>query len=148
MTVPPEEPEDEVEDDDPEVDEAGTFTPRQLDRTVLALPLIRQLDEERKSIEKGEQAEPKPHAVVIELNLEHPEPRVDTREEARRMIKEAIQTAGLHKDAQEIRDRKSRRSEQYLFARLEGEVIRQLVRLNEPERPIFRIWPDFPIRRL
>ena len=44
---------------------------------------------------------------------------------------------------------KPRVSEQYVFARLEADVLRAVVRLNEEhQRPIFRIWPDFPINRL
>ncbi len=68
-----------MEDDDPATGAAGTFTPEQLDRTVLALPLIRQLEEERERLESGAQTQPRAHPIVIEINLDHREPRPETR---------------------------------------------------------------------
>jgi hypothetical protein len=133
---------------DPEAAEAGVFTPATLDRTVLTLPLREQLDEEQQRILSGEQREIAVRPVVIEINLEHPQPREETQELVRAMIDDAIAVAGRDKIAQGVNADKSKRSDQYVFARLEGDVIRELVRANEEkELPIFHIWPDWPIKR-
>ncbi|MGZ9247835.1 MAG: hypothetical protein ACXW61_18765 [Gemmatirosa sp.] len=124
-----------MQDDDPEANEAGTFTPESLDRTVLALPLLRAMEQHADAL----------HPVVVEVNLDFPASRADTRALAKALIEDAIARAGS--GATNVI--KPRNSEQYVFARLEAEVIREVVRLNEArERPIFRIWPDFPINRL
>jgi hypothetical protein len=116
------------------------FNPEQLDRTVLAIPLIRTLDEE------DEAGVGKPHALVIELNLEHPQPREQTRNRAIKIIDDAIKAEQGDHAEQFINHAKSDRSQQYLFARLRGSVIRRIVKQNEKaKRPIFRIWPDFEI---
>jgi len=124
-----------VEDDDPETTEAGTFTPESLDRTVLALPLLRAL--------KADPA--RSHPVVVEVNLDFPKSRRVTRELAKKLIRTAMD--GMASPGENVI--KPHGSEQYVFARLEADVIRAVVRLNEQaKRPIFRIWPDFPIKRL
>lgn len=138
---------DDLEDDEPE-DEPGRFTPKQLDRTVLALPLLTELNAERKQLAEGKLKEPRKHPVVVELNLEHPQSRDKTRDAAVGLIRNAIEDAADDKSVAPVNEAKSRRSEQYLFARLEGDVIRRVVQLNEDGRPIFRIWPDFEIGRL
>jgi serine protease AprX len=69
-------------------------------------------------------------------------------QEAVGLVERAIEERGRDKTGQGINKAKSDRSQQYLFARLEGDVIRDVVERNEPKRPIFRIWPDFEIRPL
>jgi serine protease AprX len=133
------------------------FDPQQLDKTVIALPLLAKLEKER--AEGGEQV----WAIVIDINLEHGGGRTTAMEDARKLIEDALKPrAGEPSDddgtsfarepsgdGQGIHERKSARSQQYLFARLKGDVIREVVRRNDKlGRPIFRIWPDFPIRPL
>jgi serine protease AprX len=124
---------------DPKSPKPWKFTPRQLDKTVLAIPLIDKLE--------GAGERDKFH-VVIETNLEYSKETGAAIEEARRLIAEAIEEVGHDKEGQEVDHEKSRRSEQYLFAYLERDVIRAVVARNEPARPIFRVWPDFPIAPL
>jgi hypothetical protein len=156
--MPPSEP-------DQPADSRRAFDPQELDKTVIALPLLAKLEEERHGL-----APPKVWSIVIDINLEHPSGRETAMAETRRLVEEALvqrrraeeteealeeqrrraEGAGAYSDGRQgIQKEKSRLSQQYLFARLDGDAIRQIVRRNEElQRPIFRIWPDFPIRRL
>jgi hypothetical protein len=138
----------ELPGSDPESVRPEGFTPEQLDRTVLAIPLIKDLRAERETLQGDADLEPKKWDVVLDINLEFSTGRDDARRAARELVEKAIEGSGRDKDAQGISDAKSGTS-QYLFATLEGEVIRSVVDSNEEEgRPIFRIWPDFEIHRL
>jgi subtilisin family serine protease len=126
------------------------FTPESLDKTVIAIPLLARLKEESEQATRaGKDYVPKPWAVVIDVNLEHPGGREAAMAAARKLIEDAIQSAGEDPGGQSIHEAKSRLSHQYLFARLKGDVIKEIVRRNDClGRPIFRIWPDFEIRPL
>jgi hypothetical protein len=128
---------DEDEDNaDPTTRERWNFVPRQLDRTVIAIPLLDRLEEE----DHGER-EPEPHAIVMELNLEHSESRAETRRLAERIVDETIERSDEREDWQQ-----REHTDQYLFASLWGPTIRAIVAFNEKvDRPIYRIWPDFQI---
>ena len=116
---------------DPTTTKRWEFNPEQLDRTVLAIPLLNAINTEK---------EPKPHAVMMEINLEHPKPRAETLKLAEDIVNDAI---GDDQDEQAL---KPARSRQYLYARLLGDTIREIVDRNEAaDRPIYRIWPDFEI---
>lgn len=135
------------------------FTPKQLDKTVVAIPLLEDLEEEKVKLGTDPHATPKLWKVVIDVNLEYGDGRAEARAAAAKLIKAAVASHGRNKD-QGVNERKSERSPQYLFAALEGDVIREVVRRNDRprgrrkaavntvERAIFRIWPDFPIGRL
>ena len=125
--------------------ESREFTPEQLDRTVLAVPLIKTLRDERRKLEADPDLEPAKFPIVADINLEYAKDRRQTREEAEKLIEAAIAECGRDKERQGVHRAKTDRSEQYIFARLEGNVIRCVVDSNEPDRPIFRIWPDFEI---
>ena len=135
------------------------FTPENLDRTTIAIPLLRELEQEKANPSQP----PKLHPVIIDLNLEFP----GGREEARLWVSEAaakiIQSIGVNKDPDEhgINAERSRLTAQYIFANLEGEVIRALVALDVQQnarreakdtvsspRAIYHLWPDFEIRAL
>jgi serine protease AprX len=113
------------------------FTPKVLDKTVISIPLLEQLDDPKKG---------PLHDVVIDLNLDYKAGRHAAAEEARRLIEQAKAEVGTDK-SQGINEDKSELSDQYVFATLEADVIRQAVRENK-DRAIFRIWPDFPINPL
>ena len=133
---------------DPESDRPEGFTPEQLDRTVLAIPLINDLRDEREKLRADPDLAPRKWDVVLDLNLEFATNREQAREAAREIIEQSIAEHGEDKETQGVGEAKSATS-QYVFAALEGEVIRDVVDRNEAVgRPIFRIWPDFEIRRL
>lgn len=145
------------------------FNPETLDRTVIAIPLLRDLAKE----ERGEKAR-EIHAVIIDLNLRFPGGRNSARKYVLEKIEQVLKSLGDKRDPkEEIRD-KSGRSEdapadesisvqQYLFARLGGAAIRKLVdedgrkddKLKKKflggahfARAIYHLWPDFKVRRL
>jgi serine protease AprX len=133
------------------------FTPQVLDRTVIAIPLLKILEEE----EKKKKEDQKPIPVIIDLNLEHHHGRAGARAVVWKIVAEAIEKSGRGKEAQGINEAKSRLSQQYLFGRLHSEVIRELVRMDQAHakkaaagashathRSIYHIWPDFKVKGL
>jgi serine protease AprX len=145
-------------------DERGTdprrpgFLPEVLDKTVIAIPLLKMLEAE--DLERGKR--PTLFPVVLDLNLQFEGGRDAARERAMELVERAIERKGKSQD-QRIDVDKSRLSQQYLFCRLEGDVIRELVRLDnqrEPDvqedrigsrtahRSVYHIWPDFEVHRL
>ncbi len=136
------------------------FTPKQLDKTVVAIPLLDKLEQEKRQMAADPDRPPALWKLVIDVNLEYREGRRRARNVAEELIERAVASHGRN-PSQGLNKAKSERSEQYLFASLEGEVIREVVRLNDSRngkrrrlavdtvaRPIFRIWPDFTIRPL
>ena len=135
------------------------FTPRTLDRSVIAIPLLRDLVMEEKTKRR------KPHDVVIDLHLEFPGGRDLARQRVRDLLMRLRPRA---KGARPV----LRTTTQYMFATMYGNEIRELVRLDRdtpvetpayavtPEekekkttsssapRAIFRIWPDFKVKAL
>src|SRR5262245_59977217 len=151
---------------DQEEDGMKRFDPRILDRSVIAIPLLEEINKDENEI----------HAVIIDANLDYP----GGRDLARTLIREAIKTAvakiAPDDKKQAVLEKKSDLSNQYIFARISGEVIREVVRLDveragkeattakrtqQPKnrgeasvrveatpyrfRAIYRIWPDFKI---
>src|SRR2546423_4350636 len=120
-----------------------SFQPRVLDKTVIALPLLRDLEAEDKAREEAKGTKPPfmVYEVIIDLHLDYPGGRPKARDFAVTLIEKAKKHAGTAEGEVET-DHK-----QYLFARLTGPVIRELVRLDgtQPSRAIYRIWPDFEV---
>jgi serine protease AprX len=133
------------------------FTPEILDKTVIAMPLLRMLEQERGDREKI-------HPIIIDLNGDYPDGMPAARNWVVAETEKIVKDIGINKDpkSQGINLVKSQLT-QYLFARLEGEVIRELVRRDgAPKtqlknkksgagtfaRAIYHIWPDFKIRVL
>jgi subtilisin family serine protease len=141
-------------------DRGGIFDPETLDKTVIAIPLLRRLREE----EQGRRP-PERHHVVLDLNFGYREGRDAGRERAKQLVKAAVERVGTGGD-QGVDEQKSSYSQQYLFAHLDRQAIQELVRLdNQPgpgdqppradasgsgttNRAIYRIWPDFRVRPL
>lgn len=136
------------------------FTPENLDKTIIAIPLLNILNDEERRRSKNPRLPRELHPVIIDLNLEFPGGREIARtwviEETKKIVKNARRSA-----AQGINLAKSEYSEQYLFARLDGEAIRELVRRDTEKKPefnkgktglvfgpnaIYHIWPDFKIK--
>lgn len=129
-------------------DESG-FVPVVLDKTVITAPLFEEF-------KKKEEVYP----VIIDVNLLYFAGREEAKAEVQRMIISIL--ADLpHKAGkpQGINLAKTNFSQQYVFAVLQEEAIKELVRrdsarTSNDKRPpstlqaIFHIWPDFKIKQL
>jgi len=118
------------------------FLPEVLDRTVIAVPLLKQLREERGVFD-----------VVIDLNLDFLGGRAKAFARVVRLIEQIVRGQAKGKQARQRVDERNTDDMQYVFASLDGDTIRELVRRDglgagRTERAIHRIWPDFPLRRL
>lgn len=134
------------------------FVPQNLDRTVIAIPLLEALKKEEEELAKDPTRKPEPHKVIIDLNLEFPGGRDAARDWVIKAIRRLTPASAKY---QALNEAKNQHAAQYVFARLEGEVIRKLVRLDHEEHrrqqrkgatavplAIFHIWPDFKIKVL
>ena len=68
--------------------------------------------------------------VIIDLNLDHPGGREAARQWVVQNIEEAKRAVPVEDEEQRIHARKSELNRQYVFARLEGRAIKELVRLD------------------
>src|SRR5919106_172168 len=121
------------------------FVPEVLDKTVIAIPLLKKI--KAKGVDQ-------PFPVIIDLNLDYLAGRKEARKQADKLIKAIIEEK--KRPDQGVNEPKSEHSHQYLFAVLDGECIRELVRRDgavadkegSPYRAIYRIWPDFEVKGL
>ncbi len=144
--------------------EKKPFVPENLDRTVIAIPLLKILKKEDDELAKNPAQPLEAHRILIDLNLEFPGGRESARKWVTQKIKAIVvqSKGGGAKPLQEIRV-KGGSNQQYMFAALTGEVIRKLVRQDNdpsdalkkrivgakfPARAIYHIWPDFKIKAL
>jgi serine protease AprX len=141
------------------------FVPEVLDRTAIAIPLLKELKAEEEAIAAGSSEPRRIYDVIIDLHLEYPGGRKDARERVEKMIDailgENTQRWSIDLKQQGVNTLKSDLAQQYVFARLEGRAIRELIRrdrppetehVDDPDAPsrpaIYRIWPDFAIKGL
>jgi serine protease AprX len=141
------------------------FTPETLDSTVIAIPLLKKLKKDREELKKNPAQKPQRFPVIIDLNLKFPGGRDGARKWVADTMTVIIDQVGIDKDPnhQGINQPKSDLSQQYLFAVLEGDVIRELVKQDGQvkeevkgkgipskigTRAIYHVWPDFEIKRL
>lgn len=130
------------------------FDPSQLDRTVIALPLVDKMAKEAETRTAG--AAPPAHPVVIDLNLDF----IGGREKARQFVIDLVAhvVLGPPTDSNKAQhaalvaklDRLS--PAQYVAASLTEEQIAHLVQHDVDQakgkwgrRGIYRIWPDFEV---
>lgn len=121
-------------------DRDGTFTPDTLDRTIIALPLFKEM----------ELRPDDPLNVIIDVNLEYAAGRAKAREEVMQLI--AGMLAQGDSRGERMHEAKNEHSTQYVFARLRPETIRAIARLqrpkpNGPRPPIYKIWLDHVVHR-
>ncbi len=131
------------------------FVPATLDRTVIAVPLLNDLVKDDKLGQPH-----KLYAVVIEINLDFQAGPQKARECAAALVLQVIDTRGSAANEQGLDENKNEVNPRssYLYARLEGDVIRELARrdsqtdqgMRKPaaQQCIHRIWPDFPLKAL
>ena len=96
------------------------FDPRILDRSVIAIPLLEEINKDDNEV----------HSVIIDVNIDYDEGREAGRTWIRESIKSAIAEIAPADEKQGVREKKTDISNQYIFARLSGKVIRELVRLD------------------
>lgn len=118
----------------------GRFVPEVLDRTVIAIPLLDRIN--------GPGGLTELHDVVIDVNLDYG----GGRNAAKAHIEQLVRKVVGRRRGQGIHKIKSAYSDQYLFGRLSGAAIRELVRADGSLQPgygraIYRIWPDFDVHR-
>jgi subtilisin family serine protease len=143
----------------PDIDHHLPFKPEILDKTVIAIPLLDKLNAEIAKLRQDSSLEHEVFPVIIDINLAYPEGRDGARAWITDTTEKIIGKTGKKKDRgrQGVNTAKSRFSQQYVFAVLEGDVIRELVRQDSlPKtagaksgpRAIYHIWPDFEIKAL
>lgn len=137
------------------------FNPGTLDSSIIALPLLKQIQEDKTS-------PPRSHDIIIDLNLDFPGGRVEARKYVMDGLAKAMKTLKADPSRNRIRDQKS---DQYVFGTLQAKVLRELVSRDrhrkseaggmeaaEPSEgkvmgnrreiyhSIYRVWPDFKVR--
>jgi subtilisin family serine protease len=130
-------------------------------KTVIALPLLDELNAERRKAKGKRRAKPTVYSIIIDLNLEYPEGRAGARTWVISAIDQLIREKATPsvRDQQSADEARSQDNPQYVFARLEGELIRALVLLDAAtpkavmpgrdtarvNRAIYQVWKDFEI---
>jgi subtilisin family serine protease len=143
------------------------FTPEVLDKSVIAMPLLKDLEQEEKKYQDSQPragrnkkqgfapaAKPKPvvYDLIIDLNLNYAGGRPAARDRVKQLVSALAASPQLQEEVG-INEVKSKYSTQYLFVSLTGDMIRELVRTDRagaPQDPaswaIYRIWPDFKVQ--
>ncbi len=118
------------------------FDQEHLVKTVIALPLLDMMKEDESAVQD----------VIIDVNIRYSGGREGAKKWVAEWIKNAIEFCGDKTIQQGVSEQKSQRSQQYVYARLQGRVIRQLVAWDQDrsgdERCIYHVWPDFLIKPL
>ncbi len=137
---------DPADGDEPVKRRRRKFNPRQLDKSLIALPLLKEMKKKRP---------PEFIDVIIDVNLSWPDGRNKAREEICRLIEEELgRSEAVHR-------LKTESSQQYVFASLSPEEIRKIAEADlrqhpgvdsgtgpSPSRAIHKIWLDHEIGRL
>jgi len=121
-----------------------SFNPDVLESTVIARPLFDKL-------EKDGLAEPQD--IIIDVNRDYPGGRDRAQAQIRELIAGLVKAHGAR--GQGVHGRKTDMTRQYVFGRLRGDLIQELVRKDrelareEARKPaLYRVWPDFEVQVL
>jgi serine protease AprX len=129
----------------PDTDAGRIFNPDNLIRSVISVPMLRQIDADDADLQ----------GVMIEINANYPQGKAAARQRILDLTNQAIADAGDRftppEPAQGVIGWKTEMSQQYVYARLQGKVIQRLAELdahseNFAPDAIYHIWPDFRIR--
>lgn len=139
------------------------FTPEVLDRSAIAKPLQNKLEAEDEKLKNDPDARREIYPVIIDLHLEYPGGRKGARKRVGQLLEAIFKE---HPDWPRPANGNlglsgEDRSEQYLFGKFEGRVIRELVRRDRGDPgvktgakgraakvAVYRIWPDFEVSAL
>jgi serine protease AprX len=139
----------------------GEFLPEVLDRTVIAVPLLRELRADARAREADPSRTPRLFSVILDLNTDY-HGQEQARDKVRRLVQQALQGRAIQQP-QGINEDKSELSDEYMFAVLEGPVLQEMVRLDNEGQPdvtpevrgavtghraIHSVWPDFAVKPL
>jgi serine protease AprX len=125
----------------------SAFTPDVLDTTIIAVPLLEKLKERG-----GTRRE---YDIIVDVNRDYPGGREQAQERIKDLIEQLVGDNG--RDARQgVHLRKTAMTRQYVFGRLRGDLIQELVRKDraaasaakeEAERKpaLYRVWPDFEV---
>jgi subtilisin family serine protease len=127
------------------------FTPDVLETTVIALPLLDQL--------KAENGTARVYDIIVDVNRDFPGGREKAQARIKDLIKDLVKAHGLDAADQGVHVRKTDMTRQYVFGRLRGDLIQELVRkdrdkaeraqsADERKPALYRIWPDFEVSRM
>jgi subtilisin family serine protease len=127
------------------------FTPDVLETTVIALPLLDKL--------KAENGTARVYDIIVDVNRDFPGGREKAQTRIKDLIKDLVKAHGLDARDQGVHARKTDMTRQYVFGRLRGDLIQELVRKDrdkaerarseEEQKPaLYRIWPDFEVSRM
>jgi subtilisin family serine protease len=136
----------------PKINKEKSFTPEDLESTIIAVPLLHEFEQGKGLSEV--------YDIIIDTNLEYLGGRDLARKLITNLIRDIIKEQGVDPHEQGIYGSKTELSEQYIFARLRGDLIQELVRRDRESRDmaggragrrsqaIHQIWPDFEVERL
>jgi serine protease AprX len=126
----------------PASDADNRFDQTNLIKTVIAVPLMKDIDQDENAV----------YAIIIDVNIRYREGRKGAKDWVSDWVSKAIEQYGDANVQQGISQKKSERSQQYVYARLQGKVVRGLVELDQrksvEDRCIYHVWPDFLIKPL
>lgn len=131
-------------------------------KTVIALPLLDKLNQEAAQRIEDPAHPLKRYDVIIDVNLDYPKGRDAARIWVFEALDRLLSQSAEAKRGQQVDRKKSEFTRQYIFARLEGTVIRELVRQDGQTKAevhdtagaprttcaIYQIWEDFPLSPL
>lgn len=127
--------------------EKKPFDPEVLDKTVIAIPLLRDIAAKKSEV----------YDVIIDINLGFRKGPDQARERIKQLIQRAANKLKERRNPR-VDEEKSELSSHYLYAALSARIIQEIVRLdvaNEngrsaiwANRAIYHIWPDFPVSPL
>ncbi len=154
-------------------DDQDVSPPLVLEKTVIAMPLFNKFEEEAEKLRKkakrtGKQPPAPVYPVIIDVNLLYYAGREAAKKMVQKLIAEILSDSNVPKRAAEpqgVNALTTRHSQQYVFAVLEEEVIKEIVRRDcrrtldgeelSPAKKsqttyfaIYHIWPDFEIKKL
>ena len=120
------------------------FTPDVLESTVIALPLLDRLEKDGLAAAQD---------IIVDVNRDYPGGRDKAQERIRELIGQLIKAHRVR--GQGVHGRKTDMTRQYVFGRLRGDLIQELVRKDREQArkeargpALYRVWPDFEVQTL